>query len=117
MLGACTYTSAVTQTNIPQKRDRPVKASIKKYIFLGLNFDNDEILHLAGKLRKKCPGGTVRGILTKDLRTFYVGPFFWARETIATGFCLNHATADHSNEQQTFYSMVDLGDELHGVNP
>lgn len=87
-LNACTYTAAVSQTNYPSYRQKRVEASIKKYIVLGFNFDNEEVYQLTGKLQDKCPNGDVRGILTKDLRTLYFSIFFWARETVASGYCV-----------------------------
>ena len=89
-LEGCTYTAAVSQTNIPAQRGKEVTANVHKFIFLGFNFTNDEVLRLTGELRDKCPGGDVRGILTKDVRTMYFLFFFWARETSASGFCLPH---------------------------
>ncbi len=85
---ACTYTNAVSLTNTPSDRTNLVEASAKKNIFLGFNFDNDHVLTLTEKLKEQCPGGEVRGILTKDLTTLYFLGFFWARETIASGYCV-----------------------------
>ena len=87
-LHGCTYTSSVSQTNIPLQRNHPIEASVKKYIILGFNFDNDEVYQLQEKLVKKCPEGKVRGILTQDMRTLYFWVIFWARETIAKGYCI-----------------------------
>ena len=88
-LSACTYTRAVSETNVPRERGRPVEATVKKNIILGLNFDNDEVLQLTRKLRDKCPSGSVRGIMTQDLTTLYFGFFYWERKTLAKGYCVN----------------------------
>ncbi len=94
-LTACTYTNAVSLTNTPAERSQPVEVSVKKNIVLGFNFDNDQVLTLTKKLKEKCPGGEVKGILTKDSTTLYFLGFFWARETVATGYCVNaKAVAD-----------------------
>lgn len=85
--GACTYITAVSQTNLPQQRSHKVEASTYKFIFLGFNFDNDEVLALTSQLKTKCPGGKVQGVLTKDMRTLYFLFFFWARQVTATGYC------------------------------
>lgn len=93
-LCACTYTSAVSTTNIPAQRSRSVTASSKRYIVLGLVFDNDEVLSLPDKLADKCPGGAVRGITTHNMKTMYFLDLFWAREVVASGFCVKATLAD-----------------------
>ena len=96
-LSACTYTRAVSETNVPRERGRPVEVTVKKNIILGFNFDNDEVLQLTHKLREKCPSGSVRGIMTQDLTTLYLGFFYWERKTQAKGYCVNGSgVADNS---------------------
>ncbi len=98
-LNACTYTNAVSLTNTPADRKQPVSASVKKNIFLGFNFDNDQVQTLTTSLKEKCQGGEVKGILTKDVTTLYLFGIFWARETIASGYCVkSKATAGLMNE-------------------
>lgn len=87
-LSGCTYTMAVSQTNIPSQRNKPVEASISKFIVLGFNFDNDYALQLSTKLKERCPQGEVRGVTTQDMMTLYFLTFFWAREIKAQGYCL-----------------------------
>ncbi|MBF0441315.1 MAG: hypothetical protein HQK54_05370 [Oligoflexales bacterium] len=94
----CSYTAAVSQTNIPADRGKVVKTSVYKFIFLGFNFDNDEVLRLTKQLQEKCPNGDVRGVLTKDIRTMYFLFFFWARETFASGFCQQHGKVAYSDD-------------------
>lgn len=94
IITSCTYTSSVSQTNVPPERGHMVEASVKKYIVLGFNFDNDDVLELRHKLSEKCPNSAIRGIMTQDLRTLYLLMFFWARETHAIGYCTGHRTAD-----------------------
>ncbi|WP_141734671.1 hypothetical protein [Oligoflexus tunisiensis] len=84
----CTYTMAVSQTNIPAQRKKPVEVSVKKFIVLGFNFDNDYALDLTRKLQERCPQGRVRGVTTHDTVTLYFLAFFWAREVKAQGYCL-----------------------------
>ena len=86
-LNACTYTAAVTQTNVPPQRDHPVEVDVKRFIFFA-TLDTDEVSRLTAELQQKCPGGRVTGILTKDLRTMYFLFIFWQREVIAKGFCV-----------------------------
>jgi hypothetical protein len=96
-LTGCTYTNAVSLTNIPADRTRPIEASVKKNIFLGFNFDNDFALKLANELKEKCPNGEVKGVLTKDKTTLYFLFIFWARETEAKGFCIPSKTVAHGS--------------------
>lgn len=91
-LSGCTYTVAVSQSNIPAKRNKPVEASIYKFMVLGINFDNDYALQLSTKLKERCAGGDVRGVTTQDTVTMYLPPFFWAREAKAQGYCQPHKT-------------------------
>lgn len=93
-LSGCTYTVAVSQSNIPAQRNKAVEASVYKFMVLGLNFDNDYALQLADKLKERCPQGDVRGVTTQDTITMYFLAFFWAREVKAQGYCQPHkATA------------------------
>ena len=101
LLAACTYPAAVTLTNVPKDRSHPVRAEMEKFIVLGFTFDNDRVIKLPGELRDQCPGGQVRGILTKDLRTFYFLTFFWSQDVIAEGYCIKSAHADDGGSLNT----------------
>ena len=92
-LSGCTYVRSVSQTNFPQNRTKKVSANAYKFIFLGFNFNNDHALTLDKKLRKACPGGDVRGVLTKDTNVMYFLMFFWAHDITATGYCVPKQTA------------------------
>lgn len=89
-LSACTYTAAVSQTNIPSNRSKAVHAKIEKFMILGLNFENDYVLRLTSRLKEQCPQGDVRGVTTHDQATLYVLAFFWKREIEARGYCIPH---------------------------
>lgn len=89
-LSACTYTQAVSQSNIPAMRSKPIETSVKKYVFLGFNFDNDFIYKLTKDLRAKCPNGDIKGVTTHDSITMYVLIFFWSRDVSARGYCVPH---------------------------
>lgn len=91
-MNGCTYTNAVSQTNIPLNRSKPIEASVDKFIFFNFNFDNDYTLQLASKLKKRCPQGDVRGITTQDKTTLYFLFIFWSREVTAKGYCQAHKT-------------------------
>lgn len=85
----CTYSCAslesVSITEMPRKRGMEVSAQVDKFIFLGLNFNNDYIDSLTPKLASQCSGGKVSGILTKHESYFY----FLAHKVIVTarGVC------------------------------
>ncbi|MBC7533746.1 MAG: hypothetical protein H7318_19435 [Oligoflexus sp.] len=93
---SCTYTAAVSLTNIPAQRQAPITATVEKMVFLGLNFDNENVFQLSSKLRSQCEGGQVKGILTKDMRTYYFFAFVMSQKTTASGYCVRRGskTAD-----------------------
>jgi hypothetical protein len=80
-ISGCTYTVAVSQSNIPAQRSKPVEASVYKFIVFALT-----------KLKERCPQGSVRGVTTQDTVTFYVPGIFWAREINARGYCMPSKT-------------------------
>ena len=86
LLAGCASVNSLSLTPIPAKRDQMVEAQAEKFIILGFNFDNDYVNGLAEDLKKKCPGGIVTGILTKDEVIHYV--FAHTRKVTATGYCL-----------------------------
>jgi hypothetical protein len=107
---ACTYTAAVSQTNVPVQRDHPVQADIYRFIFVAVG-DTDEVAQLTTKLQQKCPGGRVLGITTKDLRTTYFPIFFRAREVVANGYCVANSTAAvSSGAAMTMDDALELDD-------
>ena len=84
---SCVHVQSVSLTQIPEKRDNKVSATAEKWIFLALNFDNDYVDDMSKDLRKKCPGGKVQGILTKDeLINYFIG-LVVKRSVTATGYC------------------------------
>ncbi|MES2745294.1 MAG: hypothetical protein V4655_07695 [Bdellovibrionota bacterium] len=114
-LNGCAYTSAVSLTNIPAQRDKPVEVSVKRWIFLGFNFDNDQVNEIIPKLKEKCPNGSVRGILTKDLTKAYFLAFIWARETIAKGYCVTSKSVamdeDFPSDGTEYAAMIEGEDQ------
>lgn len=96
LTSGCTYTRAISQTNIPSERGRVVEASVERMMFLGIAFDNDDVPKLVEKLREKCPNGVIRGILTKDLSTSYL--IVIERKTMAKGYCIKeHVAAEDAD--------------------
>lgn len=83
---SCASLKSVSVTSIPQNRNEKVQASVSKWIFLGLNFNNDYVDELTDTLRRKCDG-KVTGLMTKYETTFY---FLLNKDEItATGFCVD----------------------------
>lgn len=85
-MAGCVSLQSVSLTQIPVKRDNKVTATTDKWIFLGLNFDNDYADKLTEKLKRKCENGEIRGILTKDETTAYF--IIFRRSITATGYCI-----------------------------
>lgn len=98
MLTACASLNSVSLTPIPASRQNVVEASVKRWIFLGFNFDNDFIDPLVGNLKQQCPKGVVSGILTKDETYAYFLVF--RKQVTATGYCNEPRQASISNSDK-----------------
>lgn len=107
----CTYTTAVSQTNVPVDRTKVVQASVEKNIVFGFNFDNDFSLQLIEKLKQSCPGGEIRGVTTHDKVTLYFLFIFWKRHVEAQGYCVPqrkaHASIEPSWDDFSSYAKDD----------
>lgn len=102
---SCASLRSVSVTSIPQNRTQKVVASVDKWIFLGINFNNDYVDELTANLRQKCKG-RVTGLLTKYETTFYF--LFMKDQITATGFCVDtNADARSSNSA----SKLDQGSQ------
>lgn len=86
---ACHSINSVSLTQIPPQRNKEVKAEVSRFIFLGLNFDNDYVDPLVEKLKSQCEGGMIRGILTKDETVDYFLMLLYTRRVTASGYCVN----------------------------
>lgn len=86
LLNSCTTLRSVSITSIPANRNNPVTAKVSRFMFLGINFDNDFVDNLGFQLREKCKGGKISGILTKHESTFYL--IGVSHEVTASGFCI-----------------------------
>jgi hypothetical protein len=86
-VSACAQLQSISITEIPQQRDRVVKAEVDNFAFLGLHFSNDFVDELREQLRAQCPKGRVTGILTKYQTYWYL--LLERREVTARGFCVD----------------------------
>jgi hypothetical protein len=86
---SCRSVQSVSLTQIPAQRDKVVKAEVSKFIFLGLNFNNDFVDGLVDQLKEECKGGQVKGILTKDEVVNYFLMIFYTRQISAQGYCIS----------------------------
>ncbi|MEO5666505.1 MAG: hypothetical protein ABIR96_00455 [Bdellovibrionota bacterium] len=91
LLSSCASLNSTSLSSIPAKRDQVVHAEAARTIILGFNFDNDFVNTLEGDLQKQCPGGDVRGILTKDEVIDYFLFIVWKRKVTADGYCVGGA--------------------------
>ena len=83
---SCVSLQTVSLTQVPMERNHEISASVDKFIFLAFNFDNDFVDQLTPKLKDQCPGGQIKGILTKDEVVSYV--LAHTRRVTASGFCV-----------------------------
>jgi hypothetical protein len=88
LLSSCASLQSTSLSSIPAKRDNVVRAEAGRTIILGFNFDNDYVNTLEADLKKQCPNGDVRGILTKDEAIYYFLFFVWKRKVTASGYCV-----------------------------
>jgi hypothetical protein len=88
LFSSCAQVRSVSQTSIPTKRDKLVKAEVKKNIFFLFNFSTDYLAQINLQLRKKCPKGNIEGILTKDVMIVYFPIIFQQDYITAEGFCV-----------------------------
>ena len=88
MLVSCAQVRSVSQTSIPVKRSKVVKAEVTNNIFLLFNFSTNYLNSLTDQLRNSCPNGRVEGILTKDVMITYFPIIFHREHITAEGFCV-----------------------------
>lgn len=87
MLTACASLNSVSVTQIPANRSNEVSAEADRWIILGFNFDNDYADEVSKTLARKCPGGKISGILTKDEAYMYFLVFVMKKRVVASGYC------------------------------
>lgn len=88
LMSGCVTLQSVSLTQIPKERNRPISAEASKLYFFGFNFDNNYADDAARLLSEKCPGGQVKGILTKDENINYFLGIVMKRHITARGYCL-----------------------------
>ncbi len=84
---SCVSLSSVSITQIPKERNKEVSASSSKFIIFGFSFSNEYADEVVKNLKKKCDGGMVQGILTKDENVNYFIGIVMKREITASGYC------------------------------
>jgi hypothetical protein len=87
VLESCVSLHSISINSQPdgQERSNPINAEVSKLIFLGLNFNNDFLDEVPKKLMDSCPGGKIKGIVTRYETVSYV--FFYRFVVKAKGFC------------------------------
>lgn len=84
---SCANVRSISQTSIPAKKGKVVKAEVKKNIFFFFNFNNDYVDNLSKQLVSQCPKGSVKGILTKDVVVTYFPIIYRQERMTAEGYC------------------------------
>lgn len=87
IVSGCVSLQSASLTQVPAKRDKKITADSTRYIFFGLNFDNDHVDKARDDLIRKCPNGKVSGILTKNEYVVYFPIVVHASRLHAEGFC------------------------------
>jgi hypothetical protein len=85
---SCAQVRSVSQTSIPSKRTKVIKVGVKKNIFFLFNFNTNYLGQIHSQLKKKCPKGSVEGILTKDVHYVYFPLVYHQDYITAEGFCV-----------------------------
>ena len=88
-LVSCAQVRSVSQTSIPVKRNKVVKAEVTNNIFFLFNFSTNYLNTLTDQLRNNCPKGRVEGILTKDVMITYFPIIFHREHITAEGLCVD----------------------------
>lgn len=97
----CVSLNTVSLTSIPSQRQKPINASVEKFMVLGFNFDNDYVDVLTDRLRAQCPNGQITGVLTKDEDTNYFLYFFWKKNVSAQAYCVQYKPVSKLNNSPT----------------
>lgn len=98
---SCASVNSVSLSSIPANREKEVRTEASRTIILGFNFNNDYVDEMAEDLKRQCPNGVVKGILTKDEVINYFLFFVWARKVSATGYCLQSTRKTASTSGDT----------------
>ncbi|MBC7370286.1 MAG: hypothetical protein H7326_01905 [Bdellovibrionaceae bacterium] len=99
----CASVNSVSLSSIPAVRNKEVRSEKVKTIFLGFNFNNDFVDEMAEDLKRQCPNGMIKGILTKDEVIDYFLMIVWAHKVTATGYCVqarNTASVGNSGDAE-----------------
>ncbi len=84
----CVHMRSLSTTSIPEERSQPIEAQAYRFLFLGMNFDNNYVNAMGKDLAQQCPKGRVEGILTKQENIVYFPLFAHAVRVTASGFCV-----------------------------
>lgn len=84
----CASVNSVSLSSIPANKGKEIHSEASKTIILGFNFNNDYVDDMAEDLKRQCPNGIVKGILTKDEVIDYFLFIVWARKVTASGYCI-----------------------------
>lgn len=84
---SCTHMASVSQTSIPAKKGKVVKAEVEKKIIFLFNFNNTYVDTINDKLAAQCENGSVQGVLTKHETITYFPIVFQKVKITAEGYC------------------------------
>ncbi len=86
----CTHLASISTSSIPKNRNNKIFTKARRFIFLGLNFNNDYVNNIAFKLAQQCRGGVVQGVVTKHENVVYFPGVVHEVRIKASGYCLKN---------------------------
>ena len=94
----CVHMRSLSTTSIPDERSQPIEAKAFRFLFLGINFDNNYVNAMGKDLAQQCPKGRVEGILTKQESIMYFPLFAHAVRVTASGYCVGKDTPSEASD-------------------
>ncbi len=87
VITSCSHVASLSQTSIPKRKGKVVRAEVTNNVILLLNFSNAYVDEISSKLSGQCPKGNVQGILTKHENITYFPIIFHQVKVTAEGYC------------------------------
>ncbi len=90
LMTGCVHLESVSTTSVPEERNNLIEVETSRFIFMGINTNNDYANELTESLAAKCPQGRVEGVLTKLESIVYFPLFAHSKRIKATAYCVQN---------------------------